>query len=166
MLYEFDPTGYGSLKIASEEGSAKAGGIVVEMTASGALNVGDAVLVSAANTVLKTVTTTDHKNRLGIVVGGYKTGMRAMAESAAVGFEAAATGQQVLVQISGIAWGVADEAILIMSKLKLGEATAGRLKDGTDTTDLAAGISGRIVGAALDAATNAGDKIRVLIDRG
>lgn len=166
MLNESSPTGYGSLKLSAEEGSAKAGGIVVEMTASGALNVGDAVQVSAADTVLKTATTTNHKNRMGIVVGGNKTGMRAMADVGGVGYPAAASGEQVLVQISGIAWGVADEAIPIMAKLKLGEATAGRLKDGTDTTDGAAGITGSIIGSALDVALNAGDKIRVLITLG
>lgn len=166
-MLEFEPTNHGYLKPAAEEGSAKLGGRVVEMTASGALLIGDAVLVSAADTVLKTETTTDHKNRLGIVVGGTATNMKVLSGSDAVGLAAAASGEQVLVQIDGIAYGVADvTTIAVGDKLKLGSTTAGRVMDGTDTTDGAAGITGSIVGQALETVDTAGLPVKMLITLG
>jgi len=166
-MLEFEPTNHGFVKEAEEEGSAKPGGRVVEFTGSGALNIGDAVLVSAADTVLKTVTATNHKNRLGIVVGGKRTNMKVLSGSDALGLAAAADGEQVLVQIDGIAWGVADTAtVAVGDKLKLGTTTAGRLLDGADTTDAVAGITGSILAQALTASAAAGDAIKVIIDRG
>lgn len=166
-MRDFEPTNFGFVKHAEDEGSAKPGGPVFEMTASGALNVGDAVLISAEDTVLKTEVTANHKNRIGIVVGGTQTGMRALSGSDALGLAAAADGEQVLVQYAGIAWAVADTAtVAVGDKLKLGSTTAGRLMDGTDTTDLAAGITGSIVGSALSASAAAGDAIKVLIALG
>lgn len=167
-MKETQPTNHGMLMPQEDDISpASPGGTVKIFTASGALLIGDAVQVSAADTVLKTVTTTNHKNRVGIVVGGTATYMRALTGSDTVGFAAAATGEQVLVQISGIAWGVADAAIAaVMTKLRLGTTTAGRLLGGTDTTDVAAGITGLILGQNLDIAAGAASLIRILIDRG
>lgn len=166
-MKEYDATRFGMV-ISTEDGvPASPGGTIAEFVASGALNIGDAVLVSAADTVLKTITTTNHKNRLGIVVGGKATNMFALTGSDALGFPAAASGEPVLVQISGIAWAVADAAIAaIMTKLRLGTTTAGRVLGGTDTTDVAAGITGIIIGQNLDIAAGAASAIRVLIDRG
>lgn len=166
-MKEYNPTRFGALVVTEDGVPMSPGGAVVEATASGALLIGDAVLISAADTVLKTATGTNHKNRLGIVVGGQATFGRVLTGSDAVGFPAAASGEFVLVQISGIAWAVADAAIAaIMTKLRLGTTTAGRVLGGTDTTDVAAGITGLIIGQNLDIAAGAASVIRVLIDRG
>lgn len=166
-MLEYNPTRFGMV-VDSEDGNpASPGGNCIEMVASGALLIGDAVLVSAADTVLKTVTTTDHKNRLGIVVGGATTFMQVLTGSDAVGLAAAASGEKVLVQIRGIAWVTADAAIAaIMTKLRLGTTTAGRVLGTTDTTDLVAGGTGLILGQNLDIAAGAASVIRMLIDRG
>lgn len=168
-MIEFGPelTNYGMMTFSADDTPGAPGGTAKRFLASGTLLIGDAVLVSAADTVLKTVTTTNHKNRLGIVVGGTTTFMSALIGSDVVGTQAALTGEQVWVQIDGIAWGVADAAIAaIMTKLRLGTTTAGRLLGGADTTDVAAGQTGLILGQNLDIAAAAAAKIRVLIDRG
>lgn len=166
-MKDFQPTNYGFLKLADDGGSLKPGGHVVEAKGAVALNVGDAVFVSAVDTVTKDSVATNHKNRIGIVVGGTRTDMRVLSGSDAVGLAACAINEQVLVQIDGIAWGVADTAtVAVGDKLKLGTTTAGRLLDGSDTTDAVAGITGSIVAQALTASAAAGDKIKVLVTLG
>lgn len=169
-IKEFGPTNFGSTMTSEDDRSnGSPGGEVKIFKAEVALLVGDSVLVSSTvlDQVLKTATATNHKNRVGIVVGGKATDMRVISGTEAVGLAAAAIGESVLVQISGIAWAVADAAIATyMVKLRLGTTTAGRLLGGVDTTDLAAGQTGLILGQNLDIAGAAGDKIRVLISRG
>jgi hypothetical protein len=165
-LRDYQPTNSVFLKLADDEGSAKPGGRVIEMKAVVALNCGDAVLVSVADQVTKDSVATNHKNRVGVVVGGKKTDMRVLSGTESVGVPAAAINEQVLVQTDGIAWVTSDAAILIMAKLRLGTTTAGRVLSGLDTTDLVAGITGLILGSALDAAGGAAVKIRMLIALG
>lgn len=167
-MKEFAPSNHGMLLPAEDDRTpVGGGGLCLIATASGALNVGDAVQLSAVDTVTKTIVTADHDQRIGIVVGGTQTGMRALVGSDALGIAAAADGEQVLVQYSGVAWAVADaNTVAAGDKVKLGETTAGRVLDGTDTTDLAAGITGQILGTALDTAAAAGDPVRVLLTLG
>lgn len=167
-MSEFVPTNHGFIELdEADKGYSLPGGIVKRFKASGALNIGDAVLLSAADTVTKTTTTTNHKNRMGIVVGGTATGMRVMQGSTLIGLAAAADTQDVLVCISGICYGIADgTTVALGDKLRLGTGTAGRLLDGTDTTDLAAGITGLIVGTALETQGTAGGAVKVLVSLG
>lgn len=169
-MTEFEPTNHGvTINAVDSTVNLSEGGAVVVAKATVALNIGDAVFLdpATAGNVTKDSVATNHKNRLGIVVGGTKTYMNAFLGSDAVGLLAAAIDDQVLVQIDGIAWGVADTAtVAIGDKLKLGTTTAGRLLDGSDTTDLVAGITGSILAQALTASAAAGDKIKVIIDRG
>lgn len=159
---------------ASDIDNLALGGIVKKVKTDIALNVGDAVMFTpgVTDTVTKTATATNHKNRFGIVVGGTKTGMKALAAglgavgAAATVIPAAAIGEQVLVVFSGIALAVSDAAITQYAKVKLGTTTAGRVISGTDTTDTVAGITGSILGQALDAAAGAAVLIRVLVALG
>lgn len=134
-------------------------GIVAVFTPAVALLVGDAVLVSAANTVTKNLTAGDQVKRIGIVVGGDLTGMQACWESGMVGKNAAtATTGKAIVCIAGVAYGIADAIIAAMSQVKLGATTAGRLAAATPTTD-----AGKIVGFILTASAAAGDPVKVAV---
>jgi hypothetical protein len=138
------------------------GGEVEHYSAGAALNVGDVVYLSAANTANKSATAgTTLGKLLGVVVGGTKTDLRAVSRKLDVGVQAAATGEVVLVQVSGKVWAVSDAAITAGDILAAGTSTAGRVKTGTITTDLAAGSSGNIVGNALEAAAGAAVTIMI-----
>lgn len=167
-MIEFIGTNHGFLQPEeADQGRALPGGIVKRFKAAAQLLIGDAVLYSAVDTVTKTATATDHDQRIGIVVGGARTHGSIISGSDALGEIAAEADEDVLVCIAGICWGVADaNTVAFGDKLRLGTTTAGRLLDGADTTDLAAGITGRIVGTALDSAAAAGDPIRVLVALG
>lgn len=144
------------------------GGLCLLAKATVNLNVGDTVIWhTAAEEVTKDNTTGLHTKRAGIVVGGTQTGLKALAGSDAVGTLAASAGEQVLVCYSGIAWGIAQPAdVAIGDKLRPDTTTAGRLLDGTDTTDTAAGITGKVIGTALSASAAGGDAIKVLVALG
>lgn len=162
-MRESQPSNFGVAFETSEDDIATAspGGQVKKFTAAVALNVGDGVLLSAANTATKNLTAGDHTKRIGIVVGGKQTHMRALSGSDAVGLAAAAANETVIVQTDGIAWGVADEgasAVAAGVVVQLGTTTAGRLL-------ATAAAATKIIGMALDTAVNAGDKFRVLISR-
>jgi len=162
-----DPTRFSFVRhSAGERELLDVGGNVLLAEAAVALNIGDAVEMLANGQVTKTAVVTNHKNRLGIVVGGDSTERAALAQASLVGTLAAAANEQVLVLVSGIAYGVSDEAVVFGDKLKLGATTAGRLLPGLDTTELVAGITGSIVGQALEAAAAAGTTIKVLVALG
>lgn len=170
-MREQGPSHFGYVGAGGSEGDLSnqlPGGLALVAKATVALNIGDSVLWhTVAGEVTKDNTTGLHFKRAGIVVGGTKTGMRALTGSDAVGLAAAAVGEQVLVCYSGIAWGIAQpNDVAIGDKLRLDTTTAGRLLDGTDTTDLVAGITGLIVGSALSASASAGDPILVLVALG
>lgn len=169
MTTSMEPTGLPVIDQSNDDISNGApGGLIRKFKAALALNVGDAVLYSAVDTVTKTITTTDHDQRIGIVVGGAQTDMKALLESGDLGTPAAAAAnEQVLVMISGIAYAKADaNTVAFGDKVRLGTTTAGRVLDGADTTDTVAGITGLILGSALDSAAAAGDPVRVLIALG
>lgn len=134
------------------------GGLCLVAKATVALNIGDAVILdtATAGNVTKTATTGLHVTRCGIVVGGTRTGMKALTESGAVGLAAAAIGEQVIVAYSGIAWGIAQTAtVAVGDPLSMDTTTAGRLLDSAVAT--------KNVGLALTASAAGGDPIKVLI---
>lgn len=125
------------------------GGFCVKMLAAAALNVGDAVYVSAANTVDKGATANIVQS-LGVVVGGQTTKGRCYPE-ASFGTAAAATGGWVLVCVLGKCRVLSDAAVTVGAQLAFG-GTAGRLDD--VTTD-ATTVVGTRIGKALTAAGGA-----------
>lgn len=136
---------------------ASAGGPTIPFTAGAALKIGDAVYVSAANTVNKSVTAADGGKFAGIVVGGGGSfgGDYGIFESASTGLALVASGKVAEVQIAGVAWVVAGGAIAVGATVGLDTTTAGRV--------LTNATAGQIIGIALTAATNPGDKIKILI---
>src|SRR5690606_17057358 len=104
----------------------KSTGIIIPMLAGAALVIGDAVFVSAANTVNKSGTAANYLGFAGIVVGGTKTGGSAFIGSDAIGKPAAASGEVVLVQISGSAWVLAS-AVVAAGAYVIPSATSGKL---------------------------------------
>lgn len=156
---------FGQVDVATDSGGKygyDVGGTVEEYSAGAALNIGDVVYLSAANTVNKSLTAATTLGKLvGVVVGGAKTDMRCISRKLDVGQQAAASGERVLVQVSGKCWAVSDAAVSAGDILAAGTTTAGRVKTGTITTDLAAGSSGNIVGNALELAGGAAVTIMI-----
>jgi hypothetical protein len=132
------------------------GGVVHAMIAGATLLIGDAVRLTAAFTVGKTNVAANYFNFMGIVVGGARTDFRVMQDDSAIGMQAALVNEVVLLGISGKFKVVADAAIAAGAAIQVGTVTAGRVDD-------PAAVSGIILGTALEAATNAGDKILALI---
>lgn len=167
-MREQGPSHFGYIAQGGSEGDLSnnlPGGLVLVAKATVALNIGDAVVQTAATAdeVTKLTTDAQHIRRVGIVVGGTRTNMRALSGSEMVGTAAAAIAEQVLVCYSGIAWTVSQAAINRGDKVRPDTTTAGRVLAGTDTTDLAAGISGKILGNALDTVGAGALPLRVLI---
>jgi hypothetical protein len=107
---------------------ADIGGPTVEYTAGAALNLGDAVFLSAANTVNKSTTAGDHARFVGIVVGGAKFDHKIITESNKYGvLQAAATGERVIVQTKGIAYVITEAAYAFGTHLIVSTTTAGRM---------------------------------------
>jgi hypothetical protein len=138
---------------------ASAGGPTFPFTAAVALKIGDAVHISAANTVTKTAVAADGVKFIGIVVGGGGSfgGGYGIFESASTGLALVAAGKVAEVQVHGIAWVVAGAAIVVGAEVGLDTTTAGRVL--TNVT------AGQKIGIALTAATNPGDKIKILLYR-
>lgn len=151
------PTGFSWVNIrgsADENTPNPAGGIVHLFTAGATLLVGDAVFLSAANTVNKSTTAASYVSFVGFVVGGDSNGDRV---DDAVGVTAATVGQAVMVQISGIARAIAGAGITAGTSTNVvpSAAVAGRVIAGT-TADQRLGIP------TNTQATTAGE-VRVLI---
>jgi len=155
------------------------GGNAVCLKAGGALKVGDAVYVSADETVNKS-TGNVAGNWVGVVVGGEATRLRTQPEVPTGADAATAAGQLVIVAIQGsVAEAVADGALAVGSWVKFSTTTAGRLVQAADlgiaagstavTSSAANGdiVSGdgrrKILGMALTATSAAGQKFKVLI---
>jgi hypothetical protein len=153
------PTGFSWVNIrgGSDENTSNAtGGIVHLFTASSTtLLVGDAVYLAGVGIVDKSATAANYVGFVGFVVGGDANGNRT---DDAVGTTAATSGQQVIVQISGVA-----RAIVGASGFTAGTnfnavpsaATAGRVIPGT-TAD-------QRVGVALTTQATAGGEVKILI---
>lgn len=132
------------------------GGRTLVLTAAGTLLVGDVVYYSAANTVAKSATAADYAAVVGVVVGGAQTSMLPVTDTdASIGTNAALIGEAVMVQTEGLTKVIAAAAITIGTRLQV-TTTAGRVDD-------AVFVAGQTVGIALEAATNPGDKIAMLI---
>lgn len=161
------PTAFGWINHSEDNGEtvAEVGGAVVPLTAANDLNVGDAVIVSADDSVDKSIVAADLYSVTGIVVGGDSTYGQVLQDDSEVGMLAAKAGEKVLVAVSGIVKVVASAAIAAGVNVTPDTVTAGQVKAATITTDLAAGDSGRIVGILLNAAAGAGSIVRMLISR-
>jgi hypothetical protein len=120
------------------------------------LLVGDAVYLSAANTVNKSTTAANYLGFIGYVVAGGSNSRRL---EDAVGTAAAASGEVVLVQISGIARAIAGAAVTAGTNFNVvpSAAVAGRVILGT-TAD-------QRIGVPITTVTTAADEILVLIQR-
>lgn len=77
--------------------------------ATDSTKVGDAVYISAANTIAKSTTAANYNAVAGIVVGGTRTSMNASIVAADVGTLAATANQRVIVLRHGRTW-VANDA--------------------------------------------------------
>lgn len=136
------------------------GGPTIEIAAGAALKIGDVAYISAASTVNKSATAANGAFFAGVVVGG---GSDFGASSEALGFDRAnvglsgivPSGKAAMLQIAGIAYVVAGDAILAGASVGFDTGTAGRVL--TNTT------SKQIIGIALTAAAAAGDIIKILI---
>lgn len=137
------------------------GGAVYVFSAGAALNIGDVVYLSAANTVNKSATTGTVLGKvMGVVVGGKLTDMRCVSRKLDVGVAAAASGDAVIVQYTGKCWVVSDAAIVAGVPLIPGTTTAGRALTGSFA---AAADVGRVLGNALEAAAAAAATIMVVL---
>jgi hypothetical protein len=153
------PTGFSWVNIrgSSDENTSNAtGGIVHLFTAnSTTLLVGDAVYLSGVGIVEKSATAANYVGFVGFVVGGDANGNRT---GDPVGTTAATSGQNVIVQISGVA-----RAIVGATGFTAGTnfnavpsaATAGRVIPGT-TAD-------QRLGVALTTQATAGGEVKILI---
>lgn len=155
------PTYFGSL--GNSQVLASLDGQDVVFTPAAALKVGDAVFISAANTVNKSTTAGDRLKRVGFVVGGDLTAMAVVSEgdTGMVGVTACtATTGRVIVRISGVAYGVVGAAAVTAgAQLFFDATTAGRVIPATPTTD-----AGKIVGTAIGADATAGNVVKVLVN--
>lgn len=142
------------------------GGTVLPFTAGAALLIGDAVYLSAANTVNKAaVTATLGTAFIGIVVGGadYASDGSCITDDVnqtiALGGAAAGTGKRVLVQVSGVAYAIAGAAIAAGAAVMGSAAVAGRLITNSG------GTFGQLIGTAITADVGgAGTAVKILID--
>ena len=133
------------------------GGNIARFTAGAALLTGDVVYISAANTVNKSSTAAAYLAFAGVVVGGQDTFGDCVSNDNDVGITAAsASGKWVYVQLTGVAWVVAAAALVAGAPLEVA-TTAGRVDD------VATPTSGEVVGISITAASNAGDKVLMLI---
>lgn len=157
-LREFKPTHFGAVLQGDSDVVQEAGGSVQVWRALVALNIGDGVFFTATAGQVTKNTTVTAGHRLGIVVGGEQTAMMAVMDPTAVGQPAAGVSEMVLVQVDGVAYGIAQPAdVAVGETLLLDTTTAGRLLDGITV--------GSILGQALEASTAAGQTIKVLLGR-
>lgn len=159
------PTAFSFVNIrgsADELTDNAVGGIVHRFSAGGTLLVGDAVRISAADTVNKSATVGDYATFVGFVVGGQSNDFRT---DDAVGTTAATSGQDVMVQISGVARAIVGATGFTAGTTNVvvapSGATAGRVipSAALDATI----IAGRALGVATTTQATAGSEVKVLI---
>jgi hypothetical protein len=158
--YSYRPTRTPFIHASVDDDSrAKVGGTVVQFKAGEALLLGDCVYLSAADTVSKSTTTSDHAAVVGIVVGGANTNDEVVDDSTLYGVSTAADADEdVLVLISGIAYVLPDATDAAGSLIIPDDATtAGQVEAGTTAT--------KIIGMLLDTPSAAGSPTRALIFR-
>lgn len=134
------------------------GGIVIPMLATAALNVGEAVYVSAAGHVDKGATA-NLAAGMGVVVGGQASRWRCYPEVPFGSVAASAAEQWVLVCVYGKARALSDAAVAAGVAVGFG-GTAGRLDDlVTDATT----VVGTRLGKSLSAAGGAAAEFDVFV---
>jgi hypothetical protein len=150
------PTHFSMIQTGPDKESVSGvGGQVKVFTGSGTLLVGDVVYFSAANTVAKVAVTATYVSFAGVVVGGRSTRMQALLHSDDLGATAALTGEEVLVQVDGIANVTISAAVVITNSLVASAATAGRVTPGT--------TANQVLGTPITTGTTNGDKIKMII---
>lgn len=152
--------------LGEDAGAFAVGGIANVYTAGATLLIGDAVFISAAFTVNKSVVAGDRLKRAGIVVGGLTRSvvsgtLEALQNLIDVGDQAAVVNDPILVCTSGICYAVADGVIAAGTLVTLSAATAGRV---TAAASAAVTDAEGVLGQAIDAAAANGDKIRVKVN--
>lgn len=113
---------------ATELNDLGPGGMVIPFTASGDLKAGDAVYLSAAATVAKSTTASNHDKVIGIVIGGDSLGGDVVDDSALVGTIVALSGAKVQVLVQGVGYVVTAAAIAAGVSIVADTVTAGRVK--------------------------------------
>ena len=109
---EFNPTNFPYTKGKDTDANIAVGGKCVEIAAGSALKLGQYVVVSGAEEVDVSNTAADAVLRVGVVVGGDLTGMRAISDKASYGvLTVTSVGGKALVQVDGLTYTIADAVI-------------------------------------------------------
>jgi hypothetical protein len=140
---------------SDQAAQGQVGGPCIEYTAGGSLNVGDCVLITAANTVNRSGVGTDYVAYVGVVVGGRRTGGLAVWDLRSNALLAATAGEEVLVQYAGIANVVANSA-LGPANLVVPSPSVGRVIGGI--------TAGQTLGIMVTAAAGAGSIAKMFIN--
>ena len=152
----------GFIGMGTDRAIQNVGGAAYIMKAAAALNVGDAVYISAADTVDKGATA-QLGQRGGVVVGGQRTGFRTQPEVKTGAAAANAAGELVLVAFqNAVVTAVSDAAIAVGNPISFA-GTAGRVIAAAAGAALNAGVRNNILGTALSATGGAAVDVRVLI---
>lgn len=148
----------------AQDNAVSPGGLVIQLVAAVALNVGDAVYISAAKNVSKSAVAANYVNSLGIVVGGERTGFEIIDNLPEVGArQAAAIGEPVLVLVHGVTYVVCDAAIAVGVPISASILVAGRVR--AAVLPVAAADS-RVLGRLLEVAGAAADVRLAIIGPG
>lgn len=135
------------------------GGATLVFKAAASLALGDAVCITAANTVNKSTTATVHQSRVGIVVGGRQTYYKCMSQktlySQSAPIVAALTNEEVFVLIQGFIWCIGDATIGIGVRIAPSTGVAGQVRPATDPV-VAAGAT-PVTSTAANGAIITGD---------
>jgi hypothetical protein len=145
------PTNFPYLKHSSDsDAAADIGGSTVEYIAAAPLLLGDAVFLSAADTVDKSVTAGNIVKYVGVVVGGAQLKGYVNTEKNKYGVLIAANAnERVIVQVRGVAYVITEAAYAVGTSLVPSTTTAGRMITN-------AGVRGN---ALLDEATSGAGQV-------
>jgi hypothetical protein len=136
----------------------KPGGEVIRCLADAALKIGDVVYWSSPLSVNKSATVTNYASFAGVVVGGEALGAdEVFLDGSLVDTTAAAAdGDWVLIQTTGVAYVIAGAAIASVGPVIASAVTSGRIASGT--------TAGQMLGTLLEAAAGAASVVRIFID--
>lgn len=136
------PTRFSSIRYNDYEGN-EVGGSCYKFSPAVALNFGDAVYFSAANTVTKAAVIANYVSFAGFVVGGDLTGDAILLTKPTSGTVAVASASgSVIVQIDGIAWCITIGTDAAGSRVTASAVTAGNVVGGT--------TAGQMLGTLVD----------------
>lgn len=149
-----NPTVFNSVRYFDNDG-AEAGGQCQLFTPAAALNFGDVVYFSAANTVTKAATAANYVSFAGVVVGGDLTGNEILLTKPTTGtVQVASASGTVLVQVNGVAHVITIGTDAAGSRVMASGVTAGNVVAGT--------TAGQMLGTLIDTGV-AGNLKRMLI---